>query len=56
MITITTEVMIDHGTNCYVWKNYYKNGRLFGFVVIHRDFISVNYYTKEGECKWYFKG
>lgn len=53
MIKIETEVNLN-GTNCYVWKNYFKNDRLIGFTIIARTYTAVHFFKKNNECETRF--
>lgn len=50
MIEIRTEVILN-GTKCFVWKDYYKNGCLMGFVIIARTYTSVHLCTKNNKVE-----
>ena len=51
MIKTTTEVLISNGTNCFVWKEYRKNGRLIGYAIIGRTYTAVNLRKKDNNFK-----
>ena len=53
MIKIKTAVMLD-GTDCYVWKDYFKNGHLIGFAIIARTYTSVHFYKKNDKTEMRF--